>query len=143
MPAVLLGRTGVLQFKDNTAVADQAMLMAAAMLAPPAGSQYEVWLVDGSNRLNLGLLALDGSGRGELTFTDEQKLNLIENYSGVEVTIEPAPDPDPEIIRRFGLLLLPRPGWIGSSALPPGEYPRFTEPNPAGPGSVFRCADDP
>jgi hypothetical protein len=96
VPAVLLGRTGVLQFKDGSAVADQAVLIATALLAPPSGSQYEVWLVEDNNRLSLGILSLDGNGRGELTFTEEQKLNLIENYSGVEVTIEPNPDPDPE-----------------------------------------------
>jgi serine/threonine protein kinase len=95
-PEILLGRTGVLQFKDGTSVADQALLLATALLSPPAGSQYEVWLVDGTNRLSLGILALDGSGRGELTFTDEQKLNLIKDYGGVEVTIEPNPDTDPK-----------------------------------------------
>jgi serine/threonine protein kinase len=96
VPALLLGRTGVLQFRDASAAADQAVLVATALLAPPPGSQYEVWLVDGKNRLNLGILALDGSGRGELKYTDEQKANLIGIYNGVEVTIEPNPDPDPK-----------------------------------------------
>jgi hypothetical protein len=95
IPALLLGQTGVLQFQDGSKIADQAMLIAAALLAPPTDSQYEVWLVDGSNRLSLGILTLDGSGRGKLTVTQEQGLNLVENYSGVEVTIEPNPDPDP------------------------------------------------
>jgi hypothetical protein len=72
------------------------VLIADALLAPPAGSQYEVWLVNGSGRLSMGILTLDGSGRGELKFTDEQGLNLVENYSGVEVTIEPDPDTDAE-----------------------------------------------
>ncbi len=94
--ANLLGRTGVLQFQDGSSTADQAVLMADALLAPPAGSQYEVWLVVGSDRLSLGILTLDGSGRGELKFKDEQGLNLVQNYSGVEVTIEPNPDPDTE-----------------------------------------------
>jgi serine/threonine protein kinase len=96
VPAILLGRTGVLQFKDGTGVVDQAVLVATALLAPPQDTQYEVWLVDGSNRLSLGILTLDGTGRGELTFTDEQGLNLIQTYSGVEVTIEPHPDTDPK-----------------------------------------------
>ncbi len=64
--SILLGRTGVLQFRDASAAADQAVLVATALLAPPPGSQYEVWLVDGKNRLSLGILTLDGSGRGEL-----------------------------------------------------------------------------
>jgi serine/threonine protein kinase len=95
VPAILLGRTGVLQFQEATSLADQAALIATALISPPSGSQYEVWLVDGSNRLSLGILTLDGSGRGELTFTDEQGLNLIEKYSGVEITIESNPDSDP------------------------------------------------
>jgi hypothetical protein len=94
VPPILLGRTGVLQFQDGSSIADQAVLIADALLAPPAGSQYEVWLVNGSDRLSLGILTLDGSGRGELKFTDEQGLNLVENYSGVEVTIEPELDTD-------------------------------------------------
>ena len=93
-PALLLGRTGVLQFQDGSSIADQALLTAYALLAPPADSQYEVWLVNGSERLSLGILTLDASGRGELKFKDEQGLNLIGNYSGVEVTIEPNPDSD-------------------------------------------------
>jgi hypothetical protein len=71
-------------------------LIAAALLAPPSGSQYEVWLVDGSKRLSLGILTLDANGRGELKFTDEQGLNLVAEYSGVELTIEPNPDTDPK-----------------------------------------------
>jgi serine/threonine protein kinase len=99
LPEILLGRTGELQFKDGAAVADQAMLVATALLAPPPDSQYEVWLVDGSNRLSLGILTLDGTGRGELTFTDAQGLNLIGSYGGVELTIEPKSDSDPKSSR--------------------------------------------
>ena len=94
-PGILLGRTGVLQFGDTDAVADQAKLVASALLAPPPGSQYEVWLVEGSERLSLGNLILDGNGQGELTFTEEVGSNLIAEYSGVELTIEPDPDSDP------------------------------------------------
>jgi len=94
--AILLGRTGVLQFSDESAVADQAKLIATALLAPPPGNQYQVWLVEGKNRLSLGILNLDANGKGELTYKNDQGLNLIGNYSGVEVSIEPSPDPDPK-----------------------------------------------
>jgi serine/threonine protein kinase len=95
LPTILLGRTGVLQFQDSAAVADQAVLVASALLAPPPDSQYEVWLVGANQRLSLGILSLDGNGRGELKFTDPGTVNLISTYSGVEVTVEPDPDPSP------------------------------------------------
>ena len=96
MPVILLGRTGVLHIQDGSATADQAALMAVALLAPPSGNQYEVWLVNEEERLSLGILSLDGTGRGELVFTREEGTNLIANYSGVELTVEPSPDDDPE-----------------------------------------------
>jgi hypothetical protein len=46
--------------------------------------------------LSLGFLTLDANGRGELKFVDEQGLDLIASYSGVELTIEPNPDTDPK-----------------------------------------------
>jgi serine/threonine protein kinase len=97
IPTILLGRTGMLQFENGSAVANQADFIAAALLAPPPGSQYEVWLVEDSGLpTSLGILSLDASGKGKLTFTDKQGSNLIAKYSGVEVTIEPNPDPDPK-----------------------------------------------
>jgi len=92
---ILLGQTGVLQFKEQSSVADRADLVATSLLAPPLGSQYEVWLVGDKQRLSLGILSLDGNGRGELTFTDPQKVDLIASFDAVEVTIEPKPDTDP------------------------------------------------
>ncbi|MEO5886249.1 MAG: protein kinase, partial [Anaerolineales bacterium] len=96
-----LGPTGVLRFHDGAAILDQAVLTALAMPAPPEGSQYEVWLVgtDGE-RLGLGILELDESGRGTLTFEDSQGLNLLAVYDRVEVTVKPRPDSSPEGIER-------------------------------------------
>ena len=91
-PIVLLGRTGVLQFQNAASTADQAELIAIALLAPPANSRYEVWLFNDEERISLGLLTLDGTGRGELTYTAEDAVNLIALYKGVELTIEPDPD---------------------------------------------------
>ncbi|HEX2990635.1 MAG TPA: protein kinase, partial [Anaerolineales bacterium] len=85
--AVSLGPTGVLQLRDASAVLDQATLLAQAMPAPPAGSQYEVWLVNGSERIALGVLSVDGEGRGKLIYKDSQRKNLLATYNGVEVTI--------------------------------------------------------
>jgi len=95
-PSILLGHTGVLQFQNGSALVDQADLIADALLAPPDGSQYEVWLVNGTERISLGILALDGTGKGELKFKQEQGLNLVSLYNTVEVTIESNPDSDPQ-----------------------------------------------
>jgi serine/threonine protein kinase len=83
-----LGPTGVLQFHDKNAVLDRATLIAQAMPAPPAGSEYEVWLVRGAERLSLGILSVDGKGKGSLTFDHPQGINLLAAYDGVEVTLK-------------------------------------------------------
>jgi serine/threonine protein kinase len=95
-PILLLGRTGFLQFRDGSSIADQASLIAIALLAPPPDYHYEVWLFNDDERLSLGLLTLDGNGRGELNFADEEGMNLIGRYKGVELTIEPDSDPSPQ-----------------------------------------------
>lgn len=85
---VSLGPTGVLQFHDGNGVLDQATLIAQAMPAPPAGSLYEIWLLNEEGRLSLGTLSVDREGRGSLTFDNPQKKNLLSAYSAVEVTIQ-------------------------------------------------------
>ena len=85
---VTLGPTGMLHFQDGDAILDQATLIAYAMPAAPTGSNYEVWLLNDEERLSLGTLNVDGSGRGELTYNDLRDVNLLANYHTVEVTIE-------------------------------------------------------
>lgn len=85
--AVALGPTGVLQFHDGQGLLDQATLIAQAMPAPPAGNQYEIWLVNGGERLPLGILSVDGEGRGSLLYDSPQAKNLLADYGAVEVTI--------------------------------------------------------
>jgi hypothetical protein len=92
---VTMGSGSVLHFQDGHAMLDQATLIAQGMPAPPAGSQYKVWLLGGEERLPLGILRVDGSGKGELTFNNPQDRNLLGTYSGVEITIEQSPGPDP------------------------------------------------
>jgi serine/threonine protein kinase len=92
---VTFGPTGELLFQDGTALLDRATLIAQVMPAPPAGSQYKVWLVNGQVRLPLGILQLDENGKGELTFDDPQKRNLLAYYQRVEITVEPNTGSDP------------------------------------------------
>jgi len=92
---VTFGTTATLHFQDGNAILDQVTLTADALPAPPANSQYEVWLVNGQDRLSLGVLQVDGSGKGELTFDDPQDRNLLAYYDRVEVTIKSNTDTDP------------------------------------------------
>src|SRR5689334_21111230 len=92
---VTFGTTATLHFQDGNAILDQVTLTADALPAPPANSQYEVWLVNGQDRLSLGILQVDGSGKGELTFDDPQDRNLLAYYDRVEVTIKSNTDTDP------------------------------------------------
>jgi hypothetical protein len=85
--SISLGPTGVLHFNDGSALLDQATLITQAMPAPPTGSHYEVWLVNGTERLFLGTISVDAEGRGNLIFDDPQKRNLLADYNGVEVMV--------------------------------------------------------
>jgi serine/threonine protein kinase len=92
---VTFGTTANLHFQDGDAILDRATLIAQAMPAPPVESQYEGWLVNGQDRLPLGILNVDESGKGQLTFDDPQDRNLLAHYQQVEITIEPNSDSDP------------------------------------------------
>jgi serine/threonine protein kinase len=93
---VTMGVGSVLHFQDGSALLDQAALIAQAMPAPPVDHQYKVWLLGGEERLLLGILRVDGSGKGQLTFSDPQNKNLLATYSAAEITIEQIPGPDPD-----------------------------------------------
>jgi hypothetical protein len=88
---------GVLRFQDGTAPADQVTLTTSSMPLPLAGSQYEAWLIedDGEQRISLGIITFDESGKGSLAFVDPQGRNLLGMYHGVEITIEPNGDSNP------------------------------------------------
>ncbi len=87
---------GLLRFQDGTAIADQ-ITVSATLANPPEGSQYEVWLIDnsGEQSRSIGILVKDSNGVYNLTFVDPQSRNLLENYSQMEITVEPNPDNNP------------------------------------------------
>ena len=93
---VTFGPTGTLHFEDGNAILDRAILIAQGMPAPPANRQYEVWLVGGQDRLSMGILHQDETGKGELIFDDPQGRNLLAHYHQVEVIIRPGTNPDPD-----------------------------------------------
>ena len=84
-----LGRTAVLHFRDGDLIMDQAVLEALALPAPPAGSDYEVWLSNAEERLSLGILLLDNTGKGTRTYNASTGENLLSKYDRVEITIKP------------------------------------------------------
>ena len=90
------GPIAILRFQDKVGIADQSTLIARAMPAPPPGSQYEIWLMNADERFSLGKFTPDNTGKGELTFTEPNGLNLLTVYDEVEITIEPRSDPKPE-----------------------------------------------
>ena len=104
---VTFGTTGELHFQDGDAILDQAILSAQVMAAPPAGSQYRVWLVSGQERFPLGILHLDENGKGELIFDDPQNRNLLAIYQQVEITVELTgsanPNPSPDVAYAYAL----------------------------------------
>jgi len=87
---------GLLRFQDGTAIADQ-ITVSANLDNPPEGTQYEVWLIDnsGEQSRSIGILVRDSNGVYNLTFVDPQSRNLLENYSQMEITVEPNPDNSP------------------------------------------------
>ncbi len=97
LPAEAAAPIGVLRFQDGTAPADQVTLSTSGMPLPPVGSQYEVWLIedDAEQRVSLGIINFDAEGNGSVSFVDPQGRNLLGMYEGLEVTVEPNPDNNP------------------------------------------------
>jgi len=87
----------LLRFQDGAALVDEVTVTAMGLPLPPQGQQYEAWLVGQSteSRRSIGVLALDTEGKGQLSFVDEQGRNLLERYDTLELTLEPAPDSNP------------------------------------------------
>ncbi len=67
------------------------------MPLPPAGNQYEAWLIedDAEQRVSLGIIDFDAEANGSLSFVDPQGRNLLGMYQGLEITVEPNPDDNP------------------------------------------------
>ena len=88
---------GVLRFQDGAAFVDEVSFNASAMPPPASGGQYEVWLLaeSGEERRSVGYLAPDADGKGTTAFVDPQGRNLLAAYNGVEITLEPSPDQNP------------------------------------------------
>jgi serine/threonine protein kinase len=88
---------GLLRFQDGSAKADQVTFISGTLPPPPQGTQYEAWLMDddGESLFSIGVIQFDAENRASLTFVDGIGRNLISFYHGLQITIEPSPDNNP------------------------------------------------
>jgi hypothetical protein len=88
---------GRVRFSDSTRPLDTATLTAASLPPPPAGQQYEAWLIGegGGSRRSLGLVQPAGNGGATVELRGGGGGALLTTFDGVEITVEPAPDADP------------------------------------------------
>ena len=88
---------GTLRFHDTAHALDQATLAVAGLPPPPAGTQYEAWLLGegGERRRSMGLLAVDAQGQATAELLDPDGANLLAQFDSFEITREPSPDNSP------------------------------------------------
>jgi len=91
--------TGVVNFRDSqngSGHSNVVTISAAGLAAPPAGSQYDAWLVDIQNeRLTaLGTLTLNKNGTSSIKFADGNN-NLLSLGNKFEITLEKGAAPLP------------------------------------------------
>ena len=105
---------GVFRFQDGSAKADQVTFSSTNLPPPPDGSQYEAWLLEDDNehRISMGVIQFDSNNIASLTFVSDNGRNLVTQYHGVEITIEPTPDNSPNPSNNIAF----------SAALPSGGY---------------------
>ncbi|MBK8903320.1 MAG: hypothetical protein IPM53_19205 [Anaerolineaceae bacterium] len=89
-------RFGILRFRDSdTTTAGSFQLLLEGVAAPPEGAHYELWLVDDSfNTLNLGPFEV---AEGNVQFSGAVERNLLAEFSGAFISIEPDGVDDGEI----------------------------------------------
>jgi serine/threonine protein kinase len=103
---------GLASFGSKTSgTVDGVTLAVTALSVPPDGTHYEAWLLGSETRRSIGVLDLDESGSGELTYTGSDGENLLKSFGSFEITLEPSPDNNP----------LPTGEAVYSGAVPPGS----------------------
>lgn len=112
--ALLPEPIGVLRFQDGSAPVDQVTFFSGNLPPPPGGSRYEAWLIaaDGETLLSLGVIQFGDGNRASLTFVDPAGRNLIALYHGMQITVEPSPDNNPNPSNQVAF----------SAILPPGGF---------------------
>lgn len=83
---------GVVVFQDTS-----VRVSLDGLQAPPEGAAYEAWLTEpDASPLSLGVIEVAG-GKASMTFTDPGRDSLLSRFSGLAISLEPAPDSDPTI----------------------------------------------
>jgi len=89
---------GHVLFSDFYWVMDKATVNVTSLPQPKAGSHYEAWLLaqGGEIRRNIGTIAIDEAGHGQLVFAEPNQNNILGAFDQVEITIEVDNDPKPD-----------------------------------------------
>lgn len=87
--------TGVINFSDNqngSGHSNVVAISATGLAAPPAGSQYDAWLLDTQNErlTSLGTLTLNNNRTSSIKFADANH-NLLGLGNKFEITLEKGP----------------------------------------------------
>jgi serine/threonine protein kinase len=105
---------GVLRFQDGSNTADQVTFSSGNLPPPPPDARYEAWLLadDGETLFSIGVITFNTDNRASLTFVDPAGRNLLTFYHGMQITIEPNPDNNPNPSNNVAFLaLLPQGGF--------------------------------
>jgi serine/threonine protein kinase len=91
------GSVGVFRFQDGSAEADQVTFSSRSLQLPQDGNQYEAWLIadDNERRISMGVIQFASDSAASLTYVNDSGQNLLTQFHGVEITIEPSPDNSP------------------------------------------------
>jgi serine/threonine protein kinase len=91
------GSVGVFRFQDGSAEADQVTFSSRSLQLPQEGNQYEAWLIadDNERRISMGVIQFASDSAASLTYVNDSGQNLLTQFHGVEITIEPSPDNSP------------------------------------------------
>jgi hypothetical protein len=82
---------GIAHFRDKLATADLFTLQLSNLTAPTGDQVYQAWLLgnDGAT-INLGALSVNPDGSAALEWNSPNGENLLNRYSRVQITLEPA-----------------------------------------------------
>ena len=90
-PSGLSPASGVANFRDKLATADQFALKMTGVVAPPKGQSYQGWLLgDDGTTLNVGAIAPGPDGSVTFEWNSPNSENLLNRFAHFQATLEPA-----------------------------------------------------
>src|SRR5215216_3020490 len=81
---------GTMRFSEFDSPMDTVSFSLTKATAPENGTHYEAWLIndDGWTHKDIGTITFDAGGTGQLPFTDQDGLNLLQDYDQIQITKE-------------------------------------------------------